>query len=43
MGTIIGWGKSFGRQRTRDKWVPLPVTPPFGVVFLPHVTIGVSG
>ena len=28
MGTIIGGDKSFRRQETEDKWVPLPFTPP---------------
>lgn len=40
MGTIVGWGKSFRRQRTRDKWGRLPSTPLSGVVFLPHITTG---
>ena len=42
MGTTVGEGKSFRRQKTRDKYPPLPSTPPpLGVVFLPHVTTGV--
>ena len=43
MGTMVGGDKSFGRQKTEDRWVPLPFTPPLGVVFLPHVTYGMGG
>ena len=44
MGTIVGWDKSFRRQRTRDRWGLLPSTPPpLCVVFLPLVTTGGRG
>ena len=44
LGTIIDGDKSSGRQKTEDKWVPLPSTPPpLCVVFLPHVTYRVGG
>ena len=41
MGTIVGGGKSFRRQKTRDR--PPPPTlypPPLGVVFSQQVTTG---
>ena len=39
MGTIIGWDESFGRQETRDRWVPLPSTPPLLVLYFYHMLL----
>ena len=43
MGTIVGWDKSFGRQKTEDKWGLLPSTPPLCVLYFYHMLLlGVS-
>ena len=36
MGTIIDEDESFGRQKTEDKWVHLPSTPPLCVLYFYH-------
>ena len=38
------WYKSFERQRTRDKWVPLPSTPPLLALYFYNILLlGVYG
>ena len=39
LGTIIDGDESFGRQKTEDKWVPLPSTPPLLVLYFYHMLL----
>ena len=44
MGTIVGGGESFCRQKTRDRYPPLPSTPPLLVLYFYHLLLlGVGG
>ena len=43
IGTIIGGDESFRRQETRDRYPPLPSTPPLLVLYFYHILLlGVS-